>query len=68
MSVVQVTSSLLKPPGVKNHILMLADNEPDKTRWVGALNELHKVLKKNKIPDKSVCLKHYIIYIASDVS
>ena len=47
---------MLKPPGIKNQILMLADNEQDKGRWVGALNELHKVLRKNRIPDKSVSL------------
>lgn len=35
-------------------VLMLADSEHDKRRWVGALGELHKVLRKNAIPDKSV--------------
>jgi len=34
---------------------MLAESKNDKSRWVGALNELHKVLHKNKILDKSVC-------------
>jgi len=47
---------MLSPPGLQSHILMLAESEGDKTRWVGALNELHKVLRKNKIPDKSVCI------------
>ena len=33
---------------------MLADNENDKKRWIGALQELHKILKKSKISDRSV--------------
>jgi len=49
---------MLSPPGVQSHILMLAENDGDKTRWVGALSELHKVLRKNKIPDKSVCTQN----------
>ncbi|XP_013414269.1 serine/threonine-protein kinase MRCK alpha isoform X3 [Lingula anatina] len=50
----RVTTSQLHPPGSKHAVLMLAENESDKQRWVGALNELHKILRKNKIPDKSV--------------
>ena len=34
--------------------LMLADSESEKTKWVVALNELHRILKKNKLPDKTV--------------
>ena len=44
----------MTPPGTKHQVLMIADSEQDKNRWVGALNELHKLLRKNKIPDKSV--------------
>jgi serine/threonine-protein kinase MRCK len=51
----KVMTSLISPPEVGHQVLMLADNEQDKRRWVGALNELHKVLRKNNIPDKSVC-------------
>jgi hypothetical protein len=29
---------------------MLADSESEKTKWVVALNELHRILKKNKLP------------------
>jgi serine/threonine-protein kinase MRCK len=32
---------------------MLADSESEKTKWVVALNELHRILKKNKLPDRS---------------
>ena len=34
--------------------LMPADSESEKTKWVVALNELHRILKKNKLPDKTV--------------
>jgi serine/threonine-protein kinase MRCK len=50
----RVTSALMDPPGIKHQVLMLADTEQDKNRWVGALNELLKLLRKNKLPDKSV--------------
>ena len=33
---------------------MLAESEQERHRWVGALNELHKLLRKNKLPNKSV--------------
>lgn len=46
------------PQGSKHQVLMLADSEQDKDRWVGALNELLKLLRKNKLPDKSVGIWH----------
>ena len=49
----RVTTSLMDPPGVRHQCLMLADTESEKTKWVVALNELHKILKKNKLPDRS---------------
>ena len=36
---------------------MLAENETERQRWVGALNELQKLLRKNKLPSKSVSQK-----------
>ena len=42
--------SLMDPPGVRHQCLMLADSESEKTKWVVALNELHRILKKNKLP------------------
>ena len=51
----QVTTSMLNPPGTRYQILMLAESESDKEKWVGSLVELHKVLKKSRIQDKSVC-------------
>jgi len=44
----------MDPPGIKSHLLMLADSESEKTKWVVALHELHRILKKNKLPNRSV--------------
>ena len=38
----RVTTSLMDPPGVRHQCLMLADSESEKTKWVVALNELHR--------------------------
>ncbi|XP_070576625.1 serine/threonine-protein kinase MRCK alpha-like isoform X2 [Ptychodera flava] len=50
----RVTASQLNPPGLRAQILLLADSEQDRIKWVGALTELRKVLVKNKLPDRSV--------------
>merc|ERR550532_2209624 len=50
----RVTTSLMDPPGIRHRCLMLADSESEKTKWVVALNELHRILKKNKLPDRTV--------------
>jgi len=50
----RVTTSLMDPPGVRHQCLMLADSESEKTKWVVALNELHRILKKNKLPDRTI--------------
>lgn len=44
----------MDPPGLRNHLLMLADTESEKTKWVVALNELHRILKRNKLPNRAV--------------
>lgn len=54
----QVTTSELNPPGSKHQVLMLAESEQERHRWVGALNELHKLLRKNKLPNKAVSHTH----------
>ena len=56
----RVTTSLMDPPGIRHQCLMLADSESEKTKWVVALNELHRILKKNKLPDR------YYLYINAD--
>ncbi|KAG8511806.1 Serine/threonine-protein kinase MRCK alpha, partial [Galemys pyrenaicus] len=50
----RVTSSQLSASNNKCSILMLADSESEKSKWVGVLSELHKILKKNKFRDRSV--------------
>ncbi|XP_028721308.1 serine/threonine-protein kinase MRCK alpha isoform X19 [Peromyscus leucopus] len=50
----RVTASQLSAPSNKCSILMLADSENEKSKWVGVLSELHKILKKNKFRDRSV--------------
>ncbi|XP_038204954.1 serine/threonine-protein kinase MRCK alpha isoform X2 [Arvicola amphibius] len=50
----RVTASQLSAPSNKCSILMLADCENEKSKWVGVLSELHKILKKNKFRDRSV--------------
>lgn len=50
----RVTASQLSAPSNKCSILMLADSETERNKWVGVLSELHKILKKNKFRDRSV--------------
>jgi len=50
----QITTSLLDPPGVKNQTLMLADTESEKNKWIVALSELHRILKRNNLPNTTV--------------
>ncbi|KFQ28201.1 Serine/threonine-protein kinase MRCK alpha, partial [Mesitornis unicolor] len=50
----RVTASQLSASSNKCSILILADGENEKSKWVGVLNELHKILKKNKLKDRSV--------------
>ena len=44
----------MDPPGLRNHTLMLAETETEKTKWVVALNELHRILRRNKLPERAV--------------
>ncbi|XP_076620602.1 serine/threonine-protein kinase gek isoform X3 [Colletes latitarsis] len=50
----RITTSLLEPPGLRNHTLMLADTDSEKTKWVVALGELHRILKKNNLPNTTI--------------
>ncbi|XP_074078939.1 serine/threonine-protein kinase MRCK alpha isoform X4 [Macrotis lagotis] len=49
----RVTASQLSASS-KCSVLMLADSENEKSKWVCLLNELHRILKKNKLKDRSV--------------
>ncbi|XP_064087873.1 LOW QUALITY PROTEIN: serine/threonine-protein kinase Genghis Khan-like [Macrobrachium nipponense] len=52
------TSSMV---GVRHHTLMLADTENEKTKWVVALNELHRILKRNRLPNRQVFSAHEVV-------
>lgn len=48
----RVTTSLLE--GQPLQTLMLADSESEKNKWVVALSELHRILKKNNLPNTAI--------------
>ncbi|XP_041831091.1 serine/threonine-protein kinase MRCK alpha isoform X2 [Melanotaenia boesemani] len=51
----RVTASQLSPSSSqKTSILILADSDQERNKWVGLLNELHRILKKNKLKDRFV--------------
>ncbi|XP_022088985.1 serine/threonine-protein kinase MRCK alpha-like [Acanthaster planci] len=52
----KVAASQLNPPGITAQFLLLASSENDKRKWVNALNELHRILRRNKRPEKPVFL------------
>nr|XP_055043217.1 serine/threonine-protein kinase MRCK alpha isoform X5 [Misgurnus anguillicaudatus] len=53
--ILRVTASQMSATsGRKMCILMLADNEQERTKWVCALNELHRILRKNKLKERFV--------------
>ncbi|MEQ2160977.1 hypothetical protein GOODEAATRI_004931 [Goodea atripinnis] len=52
---VRVTASQLSPSSShKASILILADSDQERNKWVGLLNELHRILKKNKLKERFV--------------
>lgn len=51
----QISTSQLEG-GKRYHTLMLAESESEKTKWVVALSELHRILKRNNLPDKYVSI------------
>ncbi|XP_061667404.1 serine/threonine-protein kinase MRCK alpha isoform X2 [Syngnathoides biaculeatus] len=51
----RVTASQLSPTSShKPSILILADSDQERNKWVGLLNELHRILKKNKLKERFV--------------
>ncbi|KAG1683509.1 Serine/threonine-protein kinase MRCK alpha [Nymphon striatum] len=50
----RVTTSMMNPPGMKNHTLLLVDRESEKSKWVDALNELHRILRRSKLPHRAI--------------
>ncbi|KAI5638247.1 CNH domain-containing protein [Phthorimaea operculella] len=50
--VIHIISTSQLEGGKRSHTLMLAESESEKTKWVVALSELHRILKRNNLPDK----------------
>jgi serine/threonine-protein kinase MRCK len=48
----RITTSLLE--GQPLQTLMLADSEAEKNKWVIALSELHRILKRNNLPNTAI--------------
>ncbi|XP_064212287.1 serine/threonine-protein kinase Genghis Khan isoform X2 [Tribolium castaneum] len=57
----KITTSLMEPPGPRNSTLMLADSEAEKNKWVVALSELHRIMKRNNLPNTTVLLARELI-------
>lgn len=49
----QITTSLLDG-GSSLQTLMLADSESERAKWVVALSELHRILKRNNLPNTAI--------------
>ena len=49
----QISATQLDP-GLTAQLLLLADSENEKNKWVNALTELQKILRHNLLPDKAV--------------
>ncbi|CAH1179570.1 unnamed protein product [Phaedon cochleariae] len=57
----KITTSLMEPPGPRHSTLMLADTEAEKSKWVVALAELHRIMKRNNLPDTTVVVARELI-------
>ncbi|KAJ8410286.1 hypothetical protein AAFF_G00202670 [Aldrovandia affinis] len=74
----RVTASQLSTSSTnKCSILILADSDQERNKWVGLLNELHRILKKNKLKERSRSQDHervalgneeglYVIHVTKD--
>jgi len=49
------------------HQLMLVDKESEKIKWIEALLELHRIIKRNNLPDRNI-LAAYLIMNASNLT
>lgn len=54
LCVFQVTSSLLSSPPKTCSLLVLAESEAEKRKWVGILEGLQNILKKNQLRNRVV--------------
>ncbi|XP_053967271.1 serine/threonine-protein kinase Genghis Khan isoform X2 [Anastrepha ludens] len=56
----RIKTSLIEG-GPTCNTLMLADNETEKRKWVVALGELHRILKRNNLPNTAIFKVHEIL-------
>ena len=42
---------------------MLADTESEKNKWIVALSELHRILKRNNLPNTTVVRVQIILFL-----
>uniref|UniRef100_A0AAY4EIQ1 non-specific serine/threonine protein kinase n=1 Tax=Denticeps clupeoides TaxID=299321 RepID=A0AAY4EIQ1_9TELE len=54
----RVTSSLLSSPAKTVSLLLLAESEPEKRKWVGILEGLQNILAKNRLKNRVVHVLH----------
>lgn len=53
---------------------MLVDKESEKHKWIDALHELHRIIRRNKIPHRNVfqllvvMLANFILCLAIDIT
>lgn len=55
----RITTSMIGDPKDGLQIftqLMLVDKESEKHKWIDALHELHRIIRRNKIPHRNVSL------------
>lgn len=51
----RVTTSMLgDESGLKFTQLMLVDRETEKNKWIDALHELHRIIRRNKLSNRNV--------------
>ncbi|XP_076803724.1 serine/threonine-protein kinase MRCK alpha-like isoform X2 [Clavelina lepadiformis] len=50
----RVVASCMWRPVLRFQVLLLAESESAKNKWVGALTEVHRILRKHQLKDKSV--------------
>uniref|UniRef100_A0AC35UBI3 Non-specific serine/threonine protein kinase n=1 Tax=Rhabditophanes sp. KR3021 TaxID=114890 RepID=A0AC35UBI3_9BILA len=58
-------NALIDASGLRQYLLVMADTEDEKKKWITALNELKNILRKSKLPDKSAFVVKEICDISS---
>lgn len=50
----RVVASCMWRPVLRSQVLLLAESESAKNKWIGALTEVHRILRKHQLKDRSV--------------